>query len=122
MEREYIRKLIEITRPKAVRAEMYADPLLRKINKVRQDANDGHHKDLLALYIDRSLTDAQLRVGSDGAQARYDKAMKKLIPLEKRFEREVTIPGLIRSGLLKKSAEAPLRRRFGIASPKRNRA
>lgn len=122
MEREQIKKLIDLTRPKAVRAEMYSDPLMRKMHKVRQDANDGHHNDLLALYEDRSLTGAELRSGADKAWARYEKTMEKLRPLEERFEREVRIPGLIDSGLLKKSAAAPLRRRFGIAAPRRNRA
>lgn len=122
MEREFIKRMIELTRPAAVRAEMYADPLMRKMHKVRQDANDGHHKDLLALYNDRSLTEAQLRAGSNKAQARYSKAMEKLVPLEERFEREVRLPGLINSGLLKKSAAESLRRKLGIAAPKRNRA
>lgn len=122
MEREELMKLIDLTRPKAVRAEMYADPLMRKMHKVRQNANDGHHEDLLALYNDRSLTEAELSAGADRAWARYEKTMEKLRPLQERFEREVEIPGLIDSGLLKKSAAAPLRRRFGIAASKRNRA
>jgi len=118
MERENLKKLIDMTRPKAVRAEMYADPLLRKMHKVRQDANDGHHEDLLALYNDRSLTGAELRLGADKAWARYEKTMEKLRPLEERFEREVHIPGLIDSGLLKKSAARVLRRRSGVARAK----
>lgn len=113
MEREELKKLIDMTRPKVVRAEMYADPLMRKMRKVRQDANDGHHEDLLSLYNDRSLTGAELRVGANKAWARYEKRMEKLRPLEERFEREVEIPGLVNSGLLKKSAASVLLRRPG---------
>lgn len=118
MEREQLKKLIDLTRPKTVRAEMYADPLMRKMRKVRQDANDGHHEDLLALYNDRSMTEAELSAGADRAWARYEKTMEKLRPLEERFEREVEIPGLISSGLLKKSAASALRRRSGPARVK----
>lgn len=122
MIRERLKRMIDVTRPQAVRAEMYADPLMRRMRKIRQDANDGQHKDLLALYNDHSLTGEQLRAGCDKAQARYEKTMKKLLPLEARFEREVRIPGLINSGILKKSAAAALRRQLGIAEPRRNRA
>lgn len=118
MEREELKKLIDMTRPKTVRAEMYSDPLMRKMRKVRQDANDGHHADLLALDADRSLTGAELSAGADKAWARYEKAMEKLRPLEERFEREVEIPGLINSGLLKKSAAVALRRRLGVVRTK----
>jgi hypothetical protein len=108
MERENLKKLIDVTRPQAVRAEMYSDPLMRKMNKVRQDANDGYHKDLLALYDDRSLTAGELRLGADKAWARYEKTMEKLRPLQERFEREVSIPSMVSSGVLKKSALAAI--------------
>jgi hypothetical protein len=119
MEREHLKVMIEKTRPDTVRAEMYSDPLMRRMKKVNQDANDGYHEDLLALYSDRSLTEQQLRAGSAKAHARWENALKKLVPLEERFEREVRIPGIINSGLLKKSAAAALRKRFGTAAPKR---
>ena len=118
MEREHIKKMIEVTRPSSIRAEMYSDPLMRRMNKIRQDANDGYHKDLLALDHDRSLTEEQLRDGLNKARERYSKTREKLLPLEERFEREVTIPNLVESGVLKKSAAVALRRRLGGARTK----
>ena len=104
MERESLKKLIDMTRPSAIRAEMYTDPLMRRINKIRQDANDGFHRDLLALYNDHDLTEEQLRARFDKANARCEKKREKLDPLYERFEREVRIPSLVSSGVLKKSA------------------
>ena len=118
MERENLKKLIDMTRPSAIRADMYADPLMRRINKIRQDANDGYHRDLLALYNDHDLTEEQLLAGFDRANARCEKKREKLDPLYERFEREVRIPGLINSGILKKSAARVLRRRAGVARAK----
>lgn len=125
MERENLKKLIDMTRPSAVRAEMYADPLMRRINKIRQDANDGYHNDLLALYNDHTLTEQQLRAGFDKAFARCEKTREKLVPLNERFEREVRIPSLVSSGVLKKSALTAISgRRPGrrLPAPRRNRA
>lgn len=117
MERENISKMIEQTRPGAVRAEMYDDPLMRAMKMVNQEADDGYHADLTKLYNDPSLTEEQLRAGSDKAHARWKKTLEKLVPLRERFEREVRLPGLINSGLLKKSAAASLRRKLGIPAP-----
>ncbi len=122
MEREFIKKMIGETRPSVVRAEMYANPLTRAMEMVRQEAKDGYHKDLTRLYNDPFLTEEQLCVGSTKAHARWAKTLEKLVPLRERYEREVQLPGLVNSGMLKKSAAASLRRKFGIPAPKRNRA
>mgnify|MGYP001607548980 CR=1 FL=1 len=106
MKREHLLELIEILRPSLIKPEMYVNPLLRKMNKVLQDAWERKRKDLLALYNDRSLTDMQRGIGLNNASDRYEKAMKKMRPLEDRFEREVRIPMMVNSGILKKSAVA----------------
>ena len=104
MKREHLLEMIDILRPSLIKSEMYADPLLREMNKIRQNARERKRKDLLALYNDRLLTDLQRETGLNKASDRYEKAMKKMRPLEERFEREVRIPMMVSSGILKKSA------------------
>ncbi len=108
MKREHLLEIIEMLRPWLIKPDMYANALLRKMDKVRQDARERKRKDLLALFNDRSLTDMQRGIGFNTASDRYEKAMKKMRPLEERFEREVTIPMMVSSGILKKSAVTAL--------------
>ena len=111
MVRKHLKDLSETMRPDVIRPEMFTNPLMRRMEAIREKARAGYRKDLLALCANRALSDDQLQDGRDAARLRYEKALAKLKPLEKRWELEVRIPMLIGSGVLKKSAEALLSRR-----------
>lgn len=110
MTREGLKELIDIMRPSRITADMIADPLVRSMRRIRERAWNRMRDDLLALYADRTLTDAQREDGFRKADLRKSTAMKKLIPLEERYEMEVTIPSMLRSGYLRR-APKPAKRR-----------
>lgn len=110
-EREFLKTMIALLRPSEIRPEMYADELRRKMEEIREKARARQRADLTALSKDLTLTEAEIRAGCDKARDRYEKSLKRLKPLEDRFEREVRIPMLIDSGVLNKRASVLLGRR-----------
>jgi hypothetical protein len=111
MNRANLKELIEMLRPNPIKADMYADPLMRSMERIRERARKRYHDDLLALYTDRTLTVDQRSKGFDKASARNDAALKKLRPLEDRFETEVMIPMMVRSGVLRSAPPKSGKRR-----------
>ena len=111
MNRAALKEMVDSLKPRRIAADLYADPLMRSMARVRERAANGYKKDLLALYADRRLTDGQRTEGTRKAFLNEEQALKKLIPLEKRFQDEVYIPLMIETGVLKPSAANPAKRR-----------
>lgn len=107
MTRACLKELIEILKPSQITADMYVDPLLRSMERIRERVADRYRNDLTALYEDRSLTDARRDDGYRKARLRREAGLKKLVLLEERYEREVQIPHLKKLGVLR---DAPARR------------
>lgn len=101
MTRASLKKLIDVLPSPLVPADMYADPLMRSMHRIRDRAHKRLREDLLALYLDRTSTEDERRSGFDKASRRHDAALAKLRPLEERFDREVWIPHLKKSGVLR---------------------
>jgi hypothetical protein len=101
MTRANLKELIDMMRPDRITADMYADPLLRSIERIRERARNRYRSDLLALHSDRTLTDEQRSNGFYKARDRREASLKKLQPLEDRFEVEVKIPLLLKTGVLR---------------------
>ena len=110
MNRAQLKDMIDLIPQDRIKADMYADPLLRSMNRIRERAWNRMREDLLALYADRTLSDAQREKGFDEADLRKTTAMKKLAPLKQRFEDEVRIPVMLQTGVLRR-APKPAKRR-----------
>jgi hypothetical protein len=111
MTRANLKELIGMIRPSRITADMYADPLMRSMERIRERAGKRYREDLLALYSDRALTDEQRWKGLRRAQERKEVALKKLQPLEERFEVEVRIPMLLETGVLRSAPAKSSKRR-----------
>ena len=101
MMRASLKRLIDAIPTPRIPADMYADPLLRSMHRVRDRAHNRLREDLLVLYLDKTLTDDDRRSGFDKAERRHDAGLAKLRPLEERFDREVWIPHMKISGMLR---------------------
>ena len=110
MTREFLKEMLVILRPSRITPDMYANPLQRSMERIRERARGRNRSAIRALYDDLSLTDEQRRDGYYEARKRQDVALEKLRPLEDRFELEVEIPRLVRTGVLR-SATPKLRKR-----------
>jgi hypothetical protein len=108
MTRANLKELIDRIRPSRITADMYADPLMRSMERSRERAGKRYREDLLALYADRALTDDQRWRGLRKAQERRDAVLKKL---DERFEVEVEIPMLLKAGVLRSGPAKPGKRR-----------
>lgn len=102
MKRQELKTLIDVWQPSAITAGMIVDSRLRRMEMIRQRARDRYRNDMITLYRDRSLSDEQRSKGFWKASARWDAAQKKLRPLQARFDREVLIPMLRRTGVLRR--------------------
>ncbi|HXT01443.1 MAG TPA: hypothetical protein VN915_12255 [Elusimicrobiota bacterium] len=111
MTRAELRERIDSLKPSRIAADLYADPLMRSMARVRERAAAGYKKALLALYADRGLTDVQRTKGYCKALEIEAKMLKKLEPLEKRFQEEVYIPLMVETGVLKGAAAKSSKRR-----------
>lgn len=111
MNRAHLKELIDLERPKRITSEMYAEPLLRDMERVKERAASGYKKSLLALYANPGLTDAQRSDGVERAHQTKDRVLEELVPLEKRYQEEIYIPLMIDAGVLKSSAARPAKRR-----------
>jgi hypothetical protein len=111
MNRADLKEKIDSMQPSRISADLYADPLMRSMARVRERAANGYKKALLALYADRRLTDVQRNEGVRKARQNEEQELKKLVPLEKRFQEEIYIPMLVQTGVLKSSPPKPAKRR-----------
>ena len=111
MRRSSLKSLIDAIPSPRVPAEMYTDPLLRSMHGVLDRTDNRLREDLLALYSNRALTDDGRSSGFEKAERRHDAGLAKFRSLEERFNREVWIPHMKRSGMLRDMPAKPGKRR-----------
>jgi hypothetical protein len=107
MTRLFLKKLLACVKPPLISAEMYSDPLRRSMARICERADRGYREDMLALIADKTLTDVQRMKGFHKARSRQDATLKKLDPLRERYDREVWIPLLKETGVLRKVPAKP---------------
>jgi hypothetical protein len=111
MTRSELKNRINSLRQRGITADMIADPLIRSMERISERAFKRFRADLVALHEDQKLNDDQRERGVDAARRRRDVTLKKIRPLEERFEAEVRIPLLLSLGVLRKPQSNTSKRR-----------
>ena len=101
MTRAFLKKLLACAPLPQISAEMYADPFVRSLARVSERARIRYRNDMLALIADPALTDAQRVKGFHKAKRHEEAGRKKERSMRERYDREVRIPELIRTGVLR---------------------
>lgn len=103
MTRDQLKKMFRDCRPRPIRPEMIGNPLLRRIMRINENASIRYERDKRALYRDKTLNDDQRSRGFTKALDRLTASWEKTRPLEREYERKVTLPMLKRMQALKRA-------------------
>lgn len=101
MTRAFLKELLACAPMPQIPAEMYVDPFLRSLARVSERGRIRYRNEMLALIADTTLTDAQRVKGFHKAQRHEEAARKKERSMRERYDREVRISMLIRTGVLR---------------------